>query len=56
MLNLPELVKIPNDAISKVQEMFKNAQNYEQEKVTNNIEIMREDYRRVIKKFNTFLS
>lgn len=47
---IEKLKKITN---YEVQEMFKNAQNYEQEKVTNNIEIMREDYRRVIKKFNT---
>lgn len=49
---------IPTEKLKKitnyeVQEMFKNSQNYEQEKITNDIEIMREDYKRVIKKFNT---
>ena len=33
--------------------MFEETKHYEQEKVTNDIEIMRDDYKRVIKKFNT---
>lgn len=37
----------------EIQEMFEETKHYEQENVTNDIEIMRDDYRRVIKKFNT---
>lgn len=33
--------------------MFEETKHYEQEKNTNDIEIIRDDYRRVIKKFNT---
>lgn len=37
----------------EVQEMFKDTKKLEQEKITDNIEIMRNDYKRVINKFNT---
>ena len=47
---IEKLKKITN---YEVQEMFKETKHYEQEKVTNDIEIMRDDYKRVIKKFNT---
>ena len=47
---IEKLKKITN---YEVQKMFEETKYYEQEKETNDIEIMREDYRRVIKKFNT---
>ena len=37
----------------EIQEMFKEPQGIEQELQTNNIEELRIDYKRVIKKFNT---
>lgn len=37
----------------EVQEIFKETKHIEQEVVTNDIEILRENYKRVIKKFNT---
>lgn len=37
----------------EVQEMFKETKNLEQEVVTDDIEILRENYKRVIRKFNT---
>lgn len=37
----------------EMQEMFKDTKHLEQEVVTNDIEILRENYRKVIKKFNT---
>ena len=37
----------------EVQEMFKSNENLEQEQVTNDIEVMRENYKRVISKYNT---
>lgn len=55
--NKEENEHIPIEKLKKVtnyemQEMFKETEHYEQEKNTNNIKIIREDYRRVIKKFN----
>lgn len=55
--NKEENEHIPIEKLKKVtnyemQEMFEETKHYEQEKNTNNIEIIREDYRRVIKKFN----
>ena len=47
---IEKLKKITN---YEIQEMFEETKHYEQEKTTNDIEIMREDYKRVIKKFNT---
>ena len=47
---IEKLKKITN---YEMQEMFEETKHYEQEKNTDNIEVMREDYRRVIKKFNT---
>ena len=49
---------IPIEKLKKItsyetQEMFEESKHYEQEKLTNDIEIMRNDYKRVIKKFNT---
>ena len=49
---------IPTEKLKKItnyemQEMFEETKHYEQEKVTNDIEIMRNDYKRVIKNFNT---
>ncbi len=49
-INIEQLKKITN---YEMQTMFENTQNYEQEKVTNDIEVMREYYRRVINKCNT---
>ncbi len=37
----------------EVQEMFKDTKHLEQEKLTDSIEIMKKDYKRVINKFNT---
>ena len=56
--NKEENEHIPIEKLKKItnyetKEMFEETKHYEQEKVTNDIEIMREDYRRVIKKFNT---
>lgn len=48
-INIEQLKKITN---YEMQTMFENTQNYEQEKITNDIEAMREDYRRVINKYN----
>ena len=48
-INIEQLKKITN---YEMQTMFENTQNYEQEKVTNDIEVIREDYRRIIKKCN----
>ncbi len=48
-INIEQLKKITN---YEMQTMFENTQNYEQEKITNDIEVIREDYRRVIKKCN----
>lgn len=47
---IEKLKKITN---FEVQEMFKDTSYLEQEKTTNNIEIMRTEYKRVINKFNT---
>ena len=49
---------IPTEKLKKItnyeiQEMFEETKHYEQEKKTNDIEIIRNDYRRVIKNFNT---
>lgn len=49
-INIEQLKKITN---YEMQTMFENIQNHEQEKVTNDIELVREDYKRIIKKFNT---
>ena len=56
--NKEENEHIPIEKLKKItnyemQEMFEETKHYEQEKTTNDIEIMREDYKRVIKKFNT---
>lgn len=56
--NKEENGHIPIEKLKKItnyetQKMFEETKHYEQEKVTNNIEIMRNDYKRVIKKFNT---
>ena len=47
---IEKLKKITN---YEIQEMFKDTKHLEKEKTTNNIEIMRDDYKRVIGKFNT---
>ena len=47
---IEKLKKITN---YEVQEMFEETTHYEQEKTTNDIEIIREDYKRIINKFNT---
>ena len=47
---IEKLKKITN---YEVQEMFKETTHYEQEKTTNDIEIIRDDYKRIINKFNT---
>ena len=52
---------IPTETLKKVtnyemQEMFKETKHQEQEIITNDIEIMRNEYKRVIKKFNTISS
>ena len=47
---IEKLKKITN---FEVQEMFKDTNCLEQEKITDNIEVMRNDYKRVINKFNT---
>ena len=39
----------------EVQEIFKSNENLEQEKITNDIEVMRENYQRVISKYNTLV-
>jgi hypothetical protein len=56
--NKDENEHIPIEKLKKitsyeVQEMFKDTKHLEQEKITNDIEIMRNDYKRVINKFNT---
>lgn len=52
---------IPTETLKKVtnyeiQEMFKETKHQEQEIVTNDIKIMRTEYKRIIKKFNTLSS
>lgn len=47
---IEKLKKITN---YEVQEMFKETTHHEQEKTTNDIEIIRADYKRIINKFNT---
>lgn len=47
---IEKLKKVTN---FEVQEMFKETNQLEQEVVTDDIEILRENYKRVIKKFNT---
>lgn len=47
---MAKLKKITN---YELQETFEETKHYEQENNTNDIEIMRNDYKRVIKKFNT---
>lgn len=47
---MEKLKKITN---YEVQEMFKDTKHLEQEKATDNVEFIRNDYRRVINKFNT---
>lgn len=52
---------IPTETLKKVtnyemQEMFKETKHQEQEIITNDIEILRNEYKRVIKKFNTISS
>ena len=47
---IEKLKKITN---FEVQEMFKDTNYLEQEKTTDNIEVIRNEYKRVIKKFNT---
>lgn len=47
---IEKLKKITN---YEMQEMFDETQHYEQAKETDNIEVMRNDYKRVINKFNT---
>ena len=47
---IEKLKKITN---YEVQEMFKDTNCLEQEKTTDNVEVMRNDYMRVINKFNT---
>ena len=56
--NKEENEHIPIEKLKKItsyetQEMFEETKHYEQEKVTNDIEIMRNDYKHIIKKFNT---
>ena len=59
-MNISKLTiqRIPIEKLKKitnyeVQEMFKETTHHEQEKTTNDIEIIREDYKRIINKFNT---
>lgn len=47
---IEKLKKITN---YEVQEIFKESNNLEQEVITNNVEILRDNYKRVIRKFNT---
>ena len=52
---------IPTETLKKVtnyemQEMFKETKHQEQKIITNDIEILRNEYKRVIKKFNTISS
>ena len=47
---IEKLKKITN---YEVQEMFKETKHFETEVVTNDIELLRENYKRVIRKFNT---
>ena len=49
-VNIEQLKKITN---YEMQIMFENTPNYEKEKETNDIEIIREDYKRIINKYNT---
>ena len=49
-INIEQLKKMTN---YEIQTMFENTQNYEQEKITNDIEVIREDYKQVINKYNT---
>ena len=56
--NKEENEHIPIEKLKKItnyemQEMFEETKHYEKEKNTDSIEVMREDYRRVIKKLNT---
>lgn len=56
--NKEENEHIPIEKLKKVtnyevQEIFKETNNLEQKIVTNNVEILKENYKRVIKKFNT---
>ncbi len=49
---------IPIEKLKKItnyesQEIFEETKHYELKKTTNDIDVIREDYRRVIKKFNT---
>ena len=50
---IEKLKKITN---YEVQEMFKETAHNEQEKITDDLETIREDYKRVIHKFNTLAS
>jgi hypothetical protein len=49
-IKIEDLKKVTN---YEVQEIFKETKHLEQEVVTDDIEILRENYKRVIKKFNT---
>ena len=56
--NTKENTHIPIEKLKQItnyeiQEMFKSNEHLEQEKVTNNIEDMQKDYKRVISKYNT---
>ncbi len=47
---IEKLKKITN---FEMQEMFKDTNSLEQEKITDNIDVIRNDYKRIINKFNT---
>lgn len=49
-IKIEDLKQITN---YEMQEMFKTTKNLEQEIITNDIEELRVDYKRIIKKFNT---
>ena len=56
--NKEENEHIPIEKLKKVtsyevQEMFKETNNLEQEVITDNIEVLKDNYKRVIRKFNT---
>ena len=56
--NSEENEHIPIEKLKKItnyemQEMFEETKHYENEKETNDIEIIRKEYKRIIKKFNT---
>ena len=58
--NKEENEHIPIEKLKKItsyetQEMFEESKHYEQEKVTNDIEIMRNDYKRVLLKSSILL-